>query len=308
MLYRFPADGHVRVVIMPRSSNDTDPMGGPPFGERGERESSSAGADDDTTATTGTIPRDRDVTDPDPRPFVAYDAPPENERIRALFENMETRRGGPAVDLPFTNGQLAAKFASETAQQAPAANPTPVPQPAVVLDVSPVPPPARPEPVLPRQTVRIAGAPAVPRASRNVPTLRIHRPVDAPPAPWVRRRLVLVVTIGGALLIGVVLIVGLLLRRPSDEPSAKPHSVPMTAPTPTPLPAVPAEAVTPIVPVASIAPAMTATAAPAASTSPPPTTRTAPNSLPAPTAPTRPAKPGHPATAPTSVNQPDIFE
>lgn len=228
---RRPPRDAVLMVMAPRSTNDTDPMGQPALDPKHAEERSAAA----------------EVTDPDPRAIVPYELPVDDPRIQSIFDNMETRRAPPPIDSPVTNGDLAAAYASP-ATTIPARNPTPAPQPAVMVDATPLPQPPLPRTTQPLPVVQSLPiqAPPPPHSHRNAPTVRIERPVEQMPAVPISGRMFLIVgLVGGALAATVVFVALSVLRGDSTSktnPAATVALPPATAapmPIPTHVPFVP---------------------------------------------------------------------
>ncbi len=281
MLYGSRASGQGVPVMATKGANDTDPIGTAPV-----------------STTAGDERRPKDVTEPDARPALTYEPPTDNPEMLELLGNLKPRRAPPPVNMPVTDGDLAAAYAAGE-RPPPEAHPTPTPQPPVIVEVSP-PPPRR------QVTLRMGGV-----VNRNAPTVRIDRPVVAPDDSRGQRRAMLIgVTIGAASMAVVSIVIAIVVTASpkaatAPSPSATPFGVP-PPPNTTPVPTVAATTAQPAsappstpsaVPadaarVAPSAPVQTNAASPA--TPPPGSTTTTPPRSKAP----RPKPSGPPASDP----------
>ena len=152
--------------------------------------------------------RREDMTDPDPRLVVPYEAPPnDNAEANEILSNLAWRRAPPPVDAPETNGDLAAAYASP-ARRAPVAGLTPVPEPAVVVSS---------EPEAPNE--------------RKAPTMRIVRPVVASePSPETRKHRAILLVSGAAVVASALMLGAALVITGRDEAPGRQTAAQSTRP------------------------------------------------------------------------------
>lgn len=206
-------------------------------------------------------------------PPAPYDPPVMNEQLRGLLDGLNPSRAPRPIDLPQTDGDLAAKYSAGPREPAPR-NPTPTPQAKLLLNCTEELPPIAREERSPEPGSGVASPIVIP-IRQPEPTLRLPRRTEETPAglPSANRgRLqIALVACAALIVIAVVAFFATTERSPSESPasatSVRRDSVPpaMSATSPytnVPLPTTPSIATPAASPSATSAPAPTASERP----------------------------------------------
>ncbi len=162
-------------------------------------------------------PRLEDITDPDSRLVVPYEAPPnDNEEAREILANLACRPAPPPKDLPETDGDLAAAYAVP-ARPVPVGEPTPIPEPAIIVE-----------------------------DDRRAPTVRLERAIVAPPQrdPFARKHRAILAISAAAVSASTLLFcaaIAIVRRERSLAQAPPPTTTVVNHPMPIPVPRVPPE-------------------------------------------------------------------